>query len=48
LLCCNFQAVLDERPDIKTNKIVCVECRRKKVKEMRPTRLAGDARFRTS
>ncbi len=36
-----FMAALDDHSDIKTNKIVCVECGLKKVKEIRPTRLAG-------
>jgi len=36
-----FMAALDDPSDVKSNKIVCVECRRKKVKEMRPTRLIG-------
>ena len=36
-----FMAALDESSELKTNKIVCIECGRKKVKEIRPTRLAG-------
>jgi F420-non-reducing hydrogenase small subunit len=36
-----FMAALDDPSGVRTNKIVCVECRRKKVKEIRPTRLIG-------
>jgi F420-non-reducing hydrogenase small subunit len=36
-----FIAALNESSEVKTNRIVCVECGRKKVKEIRPTRLAG-------
>jgi F420-non-reducing hydrogenase small subunit len=36
-----FMAALNDTSELKTNKIVCLECGRKKVKEIRPTRLAG-------
>ncbi len=36
-----FMAALDDTSDVKTGKIVCLECGRKKVKEIRPTRLTG-------
>ena len=36
-----FMAALLDPSALKTNKIVCVECRRKKDKKIRPTRLAG-------
>ena len=36
-----FMAALLDPSSLKTNKIVCVECRRKKDKKIRPTRLSG-------
>jgi F420-non-reducing hydrogenase small subunit len=36
-----FMAVLRQSPDIRIAKSVCQECGRKKVKDMRPTRLSG-------
>ena len=36
-----FMAALTGKPDLNTNKIVCLECGRKKVKDIRPTQLAG-------
>jgi len=36
-----FMAVLFDPPDFKTSKIVCHECGRKKLKELRPTHLLG-------
>jgi F420-non-reducing hydrogenase small subunit len=36
-----FMAVLFNPPDFKTSRIVCQECGRKKLKDMRPTRLIG-------
>ena len=36
-----FMTALTGEPDLKTNKIVCLECGRKKVKEIRPTQLVG-------
>ena len=36
-----FMAVLFEHPDFKASKTVCQECGRKKLKDMRPTRLLG-------
>lgn len=36
-----FMAALLDPPDFKASKIVCQECGRKKLKDMRPTRLVG-------
>jgi len=36
-----FMAVLFQPPDFKVSKTVCQECGRKKLKDMRPTRLLG-------
>ena len=36
-----FLAVLFDPPDFKASRIVCRECGRKKLKDMRPTRLLG-------
>jgi F420-non-reducing hydrogenase small subunit len=36
-----FLAALNDPNEVKTDKIVCVECGRRKVKDIRPTRLAG-------
>ena len=36
-----FMILLSGEADFKSNKIVCLECGRKKVKDIRPTRLVG-------
>lgn len=36
-----FMALLTDPPDFKASAVVCIECGRKKHKEMRPTRFAG-------